>query len=115
MSDDVLLIVAMANKCRAVISERGKTEPDQPPSLRPAHLLWMCNEIVAHRNDWPATRIHRWIGFVQAGLVAGRILNLAEVKAMFDEAKNAYGPPDQDLLDHLDPELSFRLDIGGQG
>jgi hypothetical protein len=34
---------------------------------------------------------------------------------MFDGAKNAFGAPDADLIDHLDPDDDFYLDIGGQG
>lgn len=115
MSDGVLLIVAMADKCREIISARGMTDAGQPRSLQPRHLEWMCREVVMRSNDWPASKIHRWIGFIQAAMIAGRMLDLHEVKAMFDEAKNAYGASDDDLLDHLDPGSGFRLEIGGQG
>ena len=44
-------------------------------------------------------------------------LDLDGAKAMFDEVKIAYGASgeDEDLIDHLDSESSFELDIGGQG
>jgi hypothetical protein len=36
---------------------------------------------------------------------------------MFHEVKKAYGATseDQDLIDHLDPNNPFEMDIGGQG
>jgi hypothetical protein len=39
------------------------------------------------------------------------------MQAMFDEVKKEYGvdSADDDLIDHLDPESSFKFDIGGQG
>jgi hypothetical protein len=46
------------------------------------------------------------------------MLDLDELKGMFDEAKRAHGEASdnlEDLLDHLDPTNSFELDIGGQG
>ena len=115
MSDDVLLLVAMADRCGEVISTKGRADATQPASLQPEHLLWMCRQMVKYRNDWPATKVHRWIGFVQAALIAGHMLELHEVKAMFDRAKNEYGAPDEDLLDHLDPHSAFRLELGGEG
>jgi hypothetical protein len=35
---------------------------------------------------------------------------------MFDEAKNLYPPDESDpnLVDHLDPESAFRLELGGE-
>jgi hypothetical protein len=41
------------------------------------------------------------------------MLDLDGIKAMFDKVKNAYGETSEDLLDHLDPEDSFKFDIGG--
>ena len=57
------------------------------------------------------------MGMGYYGLAVWRRVVLAGAKAMFDEAKLAHGEPgqDQDLLDHLNPQSSFALDIGGQG
>lgn len=112
-----LLIVAMAEQCRSSIRDVEVTPDHLPPGLHPRHLLWMCDRIEQHVEDWPATKLHRWIGFVQAGMMANRILDLAGAKAMFDKAKTAYGEPadDPDLMDHLDPDSSFEMDLGGQG
>jgi hypothetical protein len=75
----------------------------------------MCREIIGHTRDWPATKVHRWIGFVQAALIANQMLDLDGAKQMFDAAKNAYGAMSEDLVDHLDPTSDFEFDIGGQG
>jgi hypothetical protein len=116
MEDVKLLLVAMAAKCRAVIKEADASDFDLPDALHPSHLLWMCDRIEGHAEDWPETKLHRWIGFIQCGLMANRMAGLDEVKAMFGEAKHAYGDghADQDLLDHLDPASSFHVDVGGE-
>jgi hypothetical protein len=50
-------------------------------------------------------------------MMANGILDLAGTKKMFDSVKNEYliTGEDQDLTDHLDPDSSFGIDIGGQG
>ena len=107
----------MAAKCRTLIQEPWATETSLPKMLHPSHLLWMCSQIEEHADDWPETRLHRWIGFIQCGMMANRILDLGGVKRMFDEAKNAHGgnSPDGNLVDHLDIGNPFELEIGGQG
>mgnify|MGYP007047061010 CR=1 FL=1 len=115
MSNTELLIVAMADKCLTTMSAWSAPSSSQPPSLQPAHLQWMCREIKRNVNAWPATKVHRWIGFVQGAMIANEMLSLAGAKQMFDAAKNAFGKTGDDLVDHLDPDSAFRLDIGGQG
>src|SRR4030095_1461895 len=115
MSDSIQLIAAMAEQCAGMILEWGKHGLDQPQSLQPKHLEWMCRKIVQHAGDWPGVKLHRWLGFVQGAMIANRIIDLNGAKAMFDKAKNAYGEMGADLLDHLNPGSSFQLEIGGQG
>ena len=115
MPGNLPLIVAMAEDCSDRIRASAQSGAGQPASLRPEHLLWMCKEIVSHAEDWPATKTHRWIGFVQGAMIANRMLDLDGAKAMFDRAKQAHGTPDADLLDHLDPDSSFQFELGGQG
>jgi hypothetical protein len=121
MDNTSLLVVAMAEKCRSLIREWDKTAPPapgHPKALQPKHLLWMCDQIEKHAEGGPATKLHRWLGFVQAGMLANRMLDLDGLKAMFDEAKRAHGQSSDDsadLTDHLDPTSSFEFDIGGQG
>jgi hypothetical protein len=115
MENTSLLVAAMAAQCRELLLREQKPELGLPASLQPKHLAWMCTTIEQHADDWPITKLHRWIGFVQAGLMANQMLDLPEAKAMFDEVKVAYGQISEDLLDHLDPANSFELDIGGEG
>ena len=111
------LIAAMTQKCRGMIRGAAGEDRSLPEALHPKHLLWMCDQIERHAEDWPETRLHRWIGFVQCGMMANRMLDLDGAKAMFDEVKAAHGSIsiDQDLIDHLDPSNPFELDIGGEG
>ena len=118
MDNTSLLVVAMAEKCRSLIQECDKPVPGLPKALQPKHLLWMCDQIEKHAEGGPATKLHRWIGFVQAAMLANRMLDLDGLKAMFDQAKAAHGDTSEDLenlIDHLDPTSSFEFDIGGQG
>jgi hypothetical protein len=113
-----LLVAAMAERCLRII----ESKPDDarfalPDSLRPGHLTWMCRMVVEHAEDWPPARAQRWLGFIQAGMIANYMLTLGSAKTMFDQVKEEYGPitSDPDLLDHLSPRESFEIDIGGQG
>jgi hypothetical protein len=118
MDNDSLLVVAMAEKCRGVIQGWEDYDPRLPKALQQNHLLWMCDRIDEHAEAGAANKMHRWIGFVQAAMLANRMLDLGDLKAMFDEAART-NREDRDnleiLLDHLDPTNSFELDIGGQG
>jgi hypothetical protein len=110
-----LLIKAMAEECRGLILGWNKPDLTLPEALQPGHLERMCDRIEKHAEDWPAARLHRWIGFVQCAMMANRILDLDGMKSMFDKAKNAYGEANEDLRDHLDPKDYFEFDIGGEG
>ncbi len=111
------LIVAMAERCRDMLRESDKEASGLPEELQRKHLLSMCSKIAEHSQDWPATRLHRWIGFVQAGMMANHLLDLDGAKAMFSKLKAAFREvgEDRDLIDHLDPDSSFRFDLGGEG
>lgn len=117
MDNARLLIVAMAEQCRALMQKTSRANWDLPQPLHRNHLLWMCDHIEKQAEEWPVTKLHRWIGFIQAGMLANRMLDFAGAKAMFDEARDAYGAngADENLLDHLDPSSSFELEIGGEG
>ena len=115
MSKEKLLIVAMAEQCKRLISQLDSTDSRLPASLHKQHLQTMCVEILEHSDDWQSARLNRWIGFIQCALLANGLLDLDELKSMFDKAKLAYGDTGQDLLDHLNPNSSFEFDIGGEG
>jgi hypothetical protein len=110
------MLAAMAAKCSETIlqSDNVQTTTELPKALQTKHLLWMCQQVVVHAEMASLTKLHRWIGFVQGGMMANHILDLDAAKVMFDEAKTKYGARDDDLLDHLNPESSFKFEIGGE-
>jgi hypothetical protein len=117
MNQSDLLTLAMAAKCREMLEQSGQPVLDLPAALRPKHLLWMCAQIELNAESWPMTKVHRWIGYIQGGMIANRILGLDDAKKMFDIAKNSYGASsdDPDLVDHLNVATAFEIEIGGQG
>ncbi|MBI1315124.1 hypothetical protein GC176_27855 [bacterium] len=115
MESTRLLATAMAERCRSIIHDRDGERTDLPEALRPKHLLWMCDSIQKHAEDWSGTRLHRRIGFIQAGMMANGMINLESARSMFDKAKVAHGAFSDDMLDHLDPSSQFELEIGGEG
>jgi hypothetical protein len=114
MDNGSLLVVAMAEKCRSLIVKRERSDPRLPKALHPQHLLWMCDQIERHAEEGPATKLHRWIGYIQCAMLAHRMLDLPGAKTMFDDAKIAHGGSSDDLVDHLDPDSTFEADIGGE-
>jgi len=116
MDNASLLVVAMAERCRDVIQRSDETSSLLSPALQREHLLWMCDRIEEHSEDWPATRLHRWIGFIQSAMMANRMLDLEAAKSLFDDAKIAHASTsdDGDLLGHLDPNSTFTLNLGGE-
>jgi len=114
MESTRLLSTAMAERCRSVILDHDDERADLPQTLRRKHLLWMCDSVQKHVEDWPGTRLHRWIGFIQAAMMANGMINLESARSMFDEAKVAHGAFSDDMLDHLDPSSQFELEIGGE-
>lgn len=77
----------------------------------------MCDRVEEHAEDWPETRLNRWIGFIQCGLLANELLELSDAKVMFESIKNSFASTldDRDLADHLDPDSPFHMELGGQG
>ncbi|GIW79001.1 MAG: hypothetical protein KatS3mg105_0808 [Gemmatales bacterium] len=115
MDNTNVLVTAMAEKCRELIRDWSGPPIDLPEPLEPEHLIWMCEIIEKNADEWPATKLHRWIGFVQCAMIANRMLDLSDAKAMFNNAKIAHSESSEDELDHLDPANVFELDIGGEG
>ena len=115
MENSELLVVAMAEQCRDLILASDKRDHGLPKELQPKHLLWMCKQIEGHAEVGSTTKLHRWIGFVQCGMMANRMLDFEGAKAMFDKAKAAHGEVGDDLIEHLDLSSGFEVDIGGEG
>jgi len=114
MDNSRRILVAMAERCGELI-RKGDDDPELPMELRPKHLLWMCRQIVEHSDVGSHSKMNRWIGFVQCGMMANHMLDLDGAKAMFDEIKTLYGASDVDLIDHLNLDNSFKFEIGGEG
>ena len=116
MDKHTLVIAAMANECCVLLEETTQSENTLPRTLQPDHLLWMSKQISNHADDWPATKLHRWIGYVQGGMVGNRMLDFEGAKAMFNKVRDTFKGTeiDQDLIDHLDAENPFRLETGGE-
>ena len=56
-----LLVVALAHQCRERIPKTTTSVVDLPQALHPKHLPWMCDRIEAHAEEWPTTKLHRWM------------------------------------------------------
>jgi len=117
MNDSRTLLATMAAKCRDVIRGSNEEASDLPLALHPQHILWMCDQIESNPQEWPVAKLHRWIGFIQAAILANRMLDIEQIREMFDTVAKTHGATtgEQDLIDHLDVENSFQLDVGGQG
>ena len=104
----------MAEQCRRLIQQSDESAPSLPKALQPKHLLWMCDQIEKHAEGGPATKLHRWIGFVQAAMLANRMLDLDGLKAMFDQAQAADTQrceESEDLTDHQQVLSSLPTDL----
>ena len=57
------------------------TETDKE-SLHPEHLLWMCitmrRNIEKGNSAFPVDKYSRWLGFVQAGLIANKFTDVEQ-------------------------------------
>lgn len=61
-----------------------------PEELRPSHAMWMCNMILANKETWGSTRMHRWVGFIQAVLILSGVTGLEWEKNRVRELKKTY-------------------------
>jgi hypothetical protein len=105
----------MAEQYGEMMSAWDEPALNPPRSLQLRHLEWMCAEVAARVGSWPKTRLHRWLGFIQAGMIAHGLVLPEGQTSMLDEADRAHPDIDQDLLDHLNADECFELDIGGEG
>ena len=111
MSNQILLLREMVDQCRQLVRRLPGADSNMPLPFRQEHLFWMCDQLNEHTESWPETRLHRWIGFIQAALLANDVLDLDGLKNMFDKAKVAYGKMGEDLFDHLNPDSTFEFDM----
>ena len=59
-------------------------------ALRPSYLMWMCETVIAKKDEWVATRLHRWIGYIQAGLLLSGITGLEHEKDRVRDLKKEF-------------------------
>lgn len=91
---------------------------DAPKETTPEHLIWMLEHlsVKAEKEEWPETKVHRWLGYVMGCLASHRTCTLPCLKGITAEAKQYYfEKEDDELRDHSDPDHPFTLDIGGEG
>ena len=82
----------------------------------PNRLVWMCERIEKKSEDWPSSKLHRWIGHIHGCALAFGIFSFEDLKDIVSNAKNHFSEGlDSDLCDHLDESNPFRFDIGGEG
>lgn len=62
------------------------------PKYRKAleHLHWMCEEMENNSEDWPVSKLHRWIGYVQGQMVLMGITDLETEKDVVRELKKQF-------------------------
>ena len=82
---------------------------------REAHEVVICVKTASVFSDVVRDAASDQLGSVQGAIMAHRLLDLDELKAMLDEAKLAHAETGEDLPDRLDPTNSFEFDTGGQG
>jgi hypothetical protein len=115
---DNVLATAMARECRRLLAAWQRPLPVLPNALTRKHLLWMCQQVEQHADTWGTAKVHRWIGFIQAGILASGILDLDGLKAMFNATRQTHSDAQSnldDLIDHLDAQTDFHLELGGEG
>lgn len=89
-----------------------------PDATQPSNLLRMLNRLVekAEKEEWPDTKIHRWLGYVMGCLTAHGITTESCLREIVGDSKKYFEEQeDDDLKAHNDPDSMFRLDIGGEG
>lgn len=79
------------------------------------HVSWMLDQVQKNFDEWPLTKLGRWVGIALACVVANGYIALKEVQKIVNDAKVAHGERvDEDLERHQDPDDPFQLEIGGE-
>lgn len=121
MAHPTLLAIQIAEDLEEQIKlwqETFHIELDVDDSTQPERLLEMLEKLVhkAHQEEWPDTKLHRWLGWVMGCMACHNIASLERQKEIVAHAKLHFGEKDDDeLTEHHNPDSTFRLDIGGEG
>lgn len=55
------------------------------------HLIWMCDQIVAHAgyvpDEWSVTKLHRWLGYIQGVMVSRGFTTVEEQREEYKKLK----------------------------
>jgi hypothetical protein len=97
IAEDVPAQVAYHRQMKlAMLGEDAHLDPDVtaeeiltkgPEGTIPAHLLWLCDQMVDKSEQWPVTRLHRWVGYIQGCMVSRGIPT--SMSAVFDLEENS--------------------------
>jgi hypothetical protein len=94
-------------------STQFESAPDKSIAITRDHLIWMCDQIID--SDWPTSKMHRWVGFIQGILIAKGLSTIDEERTLVSETKLMFREEhDYELWDHHNPDCPFELDIGGE-
>lgn len=111
-----LLAVEIAQNCKLILEDTWDLGLD--PGMRTVsqeHLLWMADQIYENSDTWPATKLHRWVGFMQGVMVAYALTTIDKESSTVRKIKQAFlEEMDVELKDHQDPESYFELELGGE-
>lgn len=51
------------------------------------HLKWMCQQIIERVNEMSATKLHRWIGYIQGVMVVRGFTTVLQERTDYKEVK----------------------------
>ena len=120
MANPTLLAIQIAEELEGQIKlwqETFNIELDVDDSTHPDRLLEMLEKLVhkAQEDEWPDTKLHRWLGWVMGCMVCHNIAGYERLREIVAHAKLHFGEKDDaELTEHHDPDSSFRLDLGGE-
>lgn len=97
MSSEQELAVSIATTLKERLTKyialTGEMSP-RPPRFQkdtdPEYLVWMCEQIITNAAEWPATKSHRWVGYVQGCLVSHGLSNVKTEADLVREAKKTF-------------------------
>lgn len=58
--------------CRTTLS---LLPSDDMEHVGTVHLSWMCDQALAHLDDWPIDKLNRWLGYIQGVMTARGFLD----------------------------------------
>ena len=84
----------------------------------PPHIKWMTIQVQEHFDDpgWSICKLSRWNGIAMGCIVANMFASAQTTQEIVHRAKLSHGEQvDHDMIDHLDEDYPFELDLGSDG